>query len=245
MHGMFAAIFGVVHAVIYVPLYNALVYLIDVLPGHDVGFAIIILTIVVRIILLPLSRKAVDSQLKMRKVGPEVEELKQKHKDDRVKQNEAIMKLYKERGVSVSAQFWLLIIQLIILIPLYYVFARSGLPKVDTAILYPFVHAPESLNMLFLGLVNMAAPHNVVLAALVAISQYLYTRLSMGKRQDDSPVEATLSADMAKSFDMQARYIMPLMFGVIAYVLPAAAPLYYLTANLFMIGQELFAGRRF
>ena len=242
---MFSAIFGFLHTIIYVPLYNALVFFIDILPGHDVGFSIIILTIVVRIVLYPLSRKAVESQLAMKKVGPEVEKLKKQFKDDKLKQNEAIMKLYKERGVSVSASFWLLLVQLPILFSLYYMFARSGLPTVDASILYAFVHVPESVNMLFLGLVNMASPHNIVLAVLVAISQYLYTRLSMGKAQDDSPIEASLSKDMARSFDMQARYVMPLMFGVIAFILPAAAPLYYLTANVFMIAQEYLSGRRF
>jgi len=243
---MFSWILSVLHALIYAPLYNALVYLIDILPGHDVGFAVIILTIVVRIFLYPLSRKAVDSQLKMKQVGPEVEALKKKFKDDRVKQGEAIMALYKERGVSVSAQFWLLIVQLPILFSLYYMFAQSGLPHVNTDILYSFVHAPTGTpNMLFLGFIDMGAKHNIALAVLVAISQYLYTRLSMGKAQDDSPVEASLSTDMAKSFDMQARYVMPLMFGVIAYLWPAAAPLYYLTANIVMIGQEYVSGRRF
>ncbi len=242
---MFGAIVGFFHTVIYVPLYNALIFFIGHLPGHDVGFAVIILTIIVRIILYPVSRRAVESQLAMKKVGPEVEELKKKYKDDKTKQHEAIMKLYKERNVSISAGFWLLLVQIPILFSLYYMFARSGLPQVDSAILYPFVHAPDGVNMLFLGFVNMAAHQNIILAALVALSQYLYTRLSMGKRQDDSPVEASLSKDMARSFDLQARYMMPLMFGVIAYILPAAAPLYYLTANAFMIGQELVSGRRF
>ena len=242
---MFAGILGFLHAIIYAPLYNALVFLIDILPGHDVGFAVIILTVIVRIILYPLSRKAVESQLAMKKVGPEVEMLKKQFKDDRLKQNEAIMKLYKERGVSVSASFWLLLVQLPILFSLYYMFARSGLPTVDAGVLYAFVHVPAAVNMIFLGFLNMAASHNIALALLVAISQYLYTRLSMGKAQDDSPIEASLSKDMAKSFDMQARYVMPLMFGVIAYILPAAAPLYYLTANVVMITQEYLSGRRF
>ena len=150
-----------------------------------------------------------------------------------------------ERGVHPFAGFGLLLIQLPILFALYYIFARSGLPQIETGILYSFVHAPEVVNMAFLGFVNMAASHNAVLAALVAVSQWIYTRLSMGKTQDDSPIEASLSKDLAKSFDMQARYVMPLMFGVIAYILPAAASLFYFTSNVFMIGQEYFSGRRF
>jgi membrane protein insertase Oxa1/YidC/SpoIIIJ len=99
--------------------------------------------------------------------------------------------------------------------------------------------------MLFLGVVDMAAVHNIVLAALVALTQVAYTRLSMGKTQKDSPVEASLSSDLAKSFDFQARYVMPAMIGVIAYIVPAAASLYLVTANAVMIAQELISGRKF
>lgn len=242
---MWSAFIGFLHLTIYTPLYNGLVFFIDVIPGHDVGVAVIVLTILVRIVLIPLSKKVVESQLAMKKVGPEVEKLKKKYKNDKAEQSRAIMALYKERGVHPFAGFGLLLIQLPILFALYYIFAQSGLPKIETAILYPFVHAPSAVNMEFLGLINMAAPHNITLSVLVAISQYVQTRLSMGKTQDDSAVEASLSKDMARSFDIQARYVMPLMFGGIAYILPAAAPLYYLTQNLFMIGQEYLSGRRF
>lgn len=242
---MWHAFIGFLHTTIYVPLYNALVFLIDIIPWHDVGLAVIALTILVRIVLIPLSKKAVESQLAMKKVGPEVEALKKKYKSDRAEQGKAIMALYKERGVSISAGFWLLAVQMPVLIALYYVFAQSGLPKVDEALLYAFVSAPEAVNMFFLGFVDMGAAHNITLAILVAISQFLSTRLSMGKKQSDSPIEASLSSDMARSFDVQARYVMPLMFGGIAYILPAAAPLYYLTQNIFMIAQEYVSGRRF
>jgi membrane protein insertase Oxa1/YidC/SpoIIIJ len=89
--------------------------------------------------------------------------------------------------------------------------------------------------------------HSVLLAALAAISQFVYTRLSMGPAatKDPSPVESSLSGDMAKSFDMQARYVLPVMIGVIAYTVAAAAPLYWLTSNIFMICQEYLSGRRF
>jgi len=242
---MWNAFIGFLHTTVYTPLYNGLVYFIDVIPGHDVGIAVIVLTILVRIVLIPLSKKAVDSQLAMKKVGPEVEVLKKKYKNDRAEQSKAIMALYKERGIHPFAAFGLLLAQLPILFALYYIFAQSGLPKIEVDILYPFVNVPEVVNMEFLGFVDMAAAHNIVLAVLVAASQWVYTRLSMGKKQDDSPIEASLSKDLAKSFDLQARYVMPLMFGVIAYILPAAASLFYFTANLFMIGQEYLSGRRF
>jgi YidC/Oxa1 family membrane protein insertase len=242
---MISAISFAFHAAIYQPLYNALVFLIGVAPSHDVGLAVIALTIIVRFILYPLSRRAIESQLAMKKVAPEVEVIKAKYKKNSTEANQAIFALYKERDVHPFAGFGLTLIQLPILFALYWVFSRGGLPQVNPAELYAFVHVPTSVNMHFLGLINMSMPHNIVLAVLVALSQFAYTRLSMGRTEHDSPVEASLSGDMAKSFEFQARYVMPLMFGVIAYVVAAAAPLYWLTANVFMIAQEYFAGRRF
>jgi len=238
-------ILNVLHAVVYEPLYNALIFLVDHVPGHDVGIAVILLTIVVRLILYPLSRRAVESQLAMKKVAPDVEALKKKYKDDAAEQNKAIFALYKERGVHPFAGAGLMLIQLPVLFSLYYMFVHGGLPTINADMLYAFVHAPATVNMHFLGFIDIGAAHNIVLAALVAVTQLLYTRLSMGKTQDDSPVEASMSADLAKSFDFQARYVMPLMFGVIAYFIPAAAPLYLVTANVFMIAQEFWSGRRF
>ncbi|HEY4527041.1 MAG TPA: YidC/Oxa1 family membrane protein insertase [Candidatus Paceibacterota bacterium] len=227
----------------YEPLYNVLVFIVDKVPGHDAGIAVILLTIIVRIILFPLAKRTVDSQIAMKKVAPEVEALKKKYKDNPTEQSKAIFALYKERGIHPLAGIGLLLLQLPVLISLYYMFLH-GLPTIQTDLLYSFVQAPETVDMLFLGM-DMAAAHNLLLAVLLAISQFVYSRLSMGKSQNDSPVEASLSKDLARSFDFQARYVMPLIIGGVGYFFPAVAALYLLTANIFMIGQEFLSGRRF
>jgi YidC/Oxa1 family membrane protein insertase len=240
---MISAVF---HAVVYNPLYNGLVFLVDIIPTHDVGLAVIGLTIIARFILFPLSKRAVQAQMAMKQIAPEVEELKKKHKDDREKQSRAIFDLYKERGIHPFAGFALVLLQFPILIGLYFVFAHGGLPSVDTSILYSFVQAPPVVNMDFLGLINMSE-RSILLAVLAAVTQYIYTRLSMGPpaSKDPSPVESSLSGDLAKSFDLQARYILPLMIGGIAFSIVSAAPLYWTTSNIFMIVQEYLSGRRF
>lgn len=240
---MISAVF---HTVIYVPLYNGLVFLVDIIPTHDVGVAVILLTIVVRFILFPLSKRAVQAQMAMKEVAPEVEELKTKFKDDREAQSRAIFALYKERGIHPFAGFALVLLQFPILIGLYWVFAHAGLPNVDASILYPYVHAPSQVNMDFLGLISMSG-RSIVLAVLAAATQFVYTRLSMGPAatKDPSPVESSLSGDLAKSFDIQARYVLPVMIGAIGFSIAAAAPLYWTTSNIFMIIQEYLSGRRF
>lgn len=241
---MISALF---HAIVYNPIYNALVYFVDILPSHDVGLAVIIVTIVVRVVLYPLSQRAIVAQMKMKEVAPEIDALKVKLKDKPDELGRAIFALYRERGVHPFSGFLVLLIQLPILLGLYFVFARGGLPSVNADILYSFVAIPTSVNMEFLGAIDMGR-HSLILAVLAMVTQFVYTRLSMGPRGSQTPVEAveaSFSRDLAKSMDLQMRYLLPLMVGVIGYTIVAAAPLYWIVGNLFMIGQELLAGRRF
>jgi YidC/Oxa1 family membrane protein insertase len=231
-------------AIIYNPLYNGLVYLVGIIPTHDVGIAVILLTIVVRIIVYPLSRRAVQAQLDMKKIAPEVSQLRNKYKNDKQGESKAIFALYKERNIHPFASFLLVLVQFPVLIGLYWVFSRGGLPIVVASKLYSFVHVPSAINMEFLGIQNMAG-HSIVLAFLAAVTQFIYTRLSMGPRGVKTATEASFSDDMAKSMDVQARYVLPAVIGVIAYTVVAAAPLYWVTSNSFMILQEYLAGRRF
>ncbi|HVU75466.1 MAG TPA: YidC/Oxa1 family membrane protein insertase [Candidatus Paceibacterota bacterium] len=234
---------SVFHAVVYNPIYNGLVFFVGHLPTHDVGIAVVIVTVIVRAILFPLSRTAIKTQIKMKEIAPEVEEIKKKYKTSE-EQGRATLALYKERGVRPFAGFFLTLIQLPILLGLYWVFARGGLPAINEAILYPFVHIPAAVNMEFLGLIDMSKP-SILLGILAGIAQFFYTRLSMGPRGQLSATEATLSSDMAKSFDLQARYMLPAMVAVFGVFIASAAPLYWLAGNIFMICQELFTGRRF
>jgi YidC/Oxa1 family membrane protein insertase len=238
---MIATIFN---EVIYNPLYNGLVYLVGIIPMHDVGIAVVLLTIVVRIIVYPLSRRAIQAQLDMKKVAPEVTKIRDMFKDDKQGESKAIFALYKERGIHPFASFLLILVQFPILIGLYWVFSRGGLPTIDVSRLYSFVHVPPAIDMMFLGIQNMAG-HSIVLAFLAALTQFAYTRLSMGPRGIKTATEASFSDDMAKSLDVQARFVLPAIIGVVAYFAVAAAPLYWVTSNSFMILQEYIAGRRF
>jgi len=236
---------SVFHTIIYDPLYNGLVFLVGVVPSHDVGLAVIGLTIVVRVVLFPLSRRAIEAQVAMKKIAPEVEKLKEKYKDSREEQGKAIFALYRERGVRPFASFGLLLAQLPVLFALYWIFALGGLPEINVSLLYSFVSASPEVNMHFLGVLDMAG-HSIVLGILAAATQFVYTRLSMGPREKKPTTPGgSFSADLARSFDLQARYVLPAAFIFLSFIIPNAAMLYLVTSNLFMVGQELFSGRRF
>jgi len=234
------------NTLVYEPLYNGLVFLVGVVPAHDVGIAVIVLTIAVRIVLFPLSKRAIATQIQMKQIAPQVEALKEKYKDRREEQGRAILALYREHGVRPFASFALLLVQLPILIGLYWVFSHGGLPEVNASGLYSYVPLPETVDMIFLGIAMDG--HSIILAFLTGATQFLYTRLSMGRRLPtpaSKPGGPSFSVDMARSFDLQVRYILPVTIAVISYYVVAAAPLYWATSNLFMIGQEYLMGRRF
>ncbi len=234
------------HEFVFLPLYNGLIFLVDMVPGHDVGIAVIALTVIVRILLIPLSRKAVQAQMVAKQIAPEIEEIKKKHAKDKEAQGKAIFALYRERGIHPFAGLGLVLLQFPVLVGLYWVFSHGGLPAVDASQLYSFVNPPAFLQMNFLGVIPMDGK-SIVLAFTAMVSQLVYTRLSMGapSPKPSTPVEASLSEDLARSFDTQARYVLPVFIGVISYYVAAAAPLYWTTSNIFMIAQEYVSGKRF
>lgn len=101
------------------PIFNLLVLIYNILPGHNFGLAIIIFTIVVRLLLWPLVKKQLHQTKLMRKLQPELKRIKQAAKGNRQKESMMMMELYKERGVNPFSSFGVLLLQLPILIGLY------------------------------------------------------------------------------------------------------------------------------
>ena len=124
---------------LYEPLYNTLIFLIGVLPGHSVGLAIILLTIGVKLFILPLTHKSTKSQAKMKKIEPEAQKLRDKHKNNKQEQAKQIMELYKKHGVNPFSSCLLMLVQFPIIIALYWVFYKGFNGGVDPTLLYSFV----------------------------------------------------------------------------------------------------------
>ena len=226
----------------YNPLYNGLVFLISSVPLADVGIAIIVLTVSVKLLLFPLSRKAVRTQLIMKELEPELKTLKEKYKNDKQQQARKVMDLYKEKGVNPFSGIALIFIQIPIILALYWVFFRGGLPEVNEELLYSFVSVPKTVNMIFIGLIDMSGK-SMVLAALAGITQYFQIKLTLPPLKDRTN-NPTLKEDMARSFQLQMRYILPVFVLVFSYIISAAVALYWLTSNIFAIGQEIVVRRK-
>lgn len=235
------------HNIIYQPLYNGLIFLMDVIPWADAGIAIIIFTVIVKLILFPLSKKAVTTQLKMKKVEPELAEIRKKYKEDKTEQARKTMELYRANKINPFMSILLILIQLPIIFGLYRIFL-VGLPQVDGSLLYSFVKIPEMININFLGLIDISGK-SFILALLAGISTYIQIKLSVpmqNKPQDPSKEltrEEKFRADFAKSMNTQMKFMLPALAFVVSWTISGAIALYWITSNLFTIGQELVIRR--
>ena len=231
---------GLFTLVIKGPLYNALVAIVDVVPGGDVGVAIVLLTVAIKLILLPLSVSAIKSQIAMREIDPELKRLKVEFKDKPEELGRRTMALFKEKKVNPLATIAVLFVQIPIVLGLYRVFLFEGHGGTfDPSLLYSFISVPQHASFVFLGLIALTGK-SMVLAVIVAVSQFLYARVLTPPAPGE---KGSFQGDLARSMHVQMRYVFPVVMGFIAYVVPAAVGLYFVVSNIFALGQELAVKR--
>jgi len=164
------------HIALTQPLLNLLVWLHNVIPGNDIGWAIIAITALVRLVLYPSFRKQIRFQHEMQKFQPELNKIRAKYKDDKEGQAKATMDFYKENKINPLSSCLPMIVQLIILIPLYRVFL-SSLNGADIAgKLYSFVADPGTINTVFLGIVDLSQ-RSIVLALIAGALQFVQSKM--------------------------------------------------------------------
>jgi YidC/Oxa1 family membrane protein insertase len=223
------------HTVVYLPIYNLLVFLLDIVPGGDLGLAVIGATIVVKIVLLPLSLSAVRTQRAMKLLEPELKELKEKYKDDKEAHARETFALYKKNDVKPFASILMLFVQLPILFGLYFVTQHAA--QVDPALLYPFVHMPAVVSPLFLGIFALTGT-GLVLALAAAATQLLQAWYMIPVPPKSTSATPSMQEEFGRAVSLQARFVFPLLIGFIAFSSGVLA-LYFIASNLFMVVQEL------
>jgi YidC/Oxa1 family membrane protein insertase len=225
---------------LYKPLYNLLVWLIDVLPNADIGFALIILTVAVKIILLPLSKKAIKTQLLMKDLEVPLKELREKYKDNNQELAQKTLELYKTKGINPFAGIFLVLIQLPVVIALYMVFAKTGLPTINTDLLYSFIEAPLTIQTTFLGFIDLISHKSIIIALFVLITQSIQIRLSLPKQDSSSIPEGQFAQEFMKGLHFQMKYILPVITAIAAYSIISVVGLYWIVGNIFAIAQEIY-----
>jgi YidC/Oxa1 family membrane protein insertase len=229
------------HTTIYLPLYNALVYILSLGSWLDMGIAVIILTVFVRLLLAPFSLKAARTQHIMRGLTEDLALIKEKYKDDREKQGREMLDLYKRHKINPFSGILTLFIQIPVILGLYFVFLNGGLPEIETDLLYSFVHTPFfTIETHFLGMIDMLGK-SIPLALLAGITQHIHTRYAFPlpeKKKEGS--ENSFQEDLMKSMRFQMLYILPIIVVFVGYIATASVALYWVVSNVFSLLQEWY-----
>lgn len=219
--------------IIYRPLLNLLVGLYNTLPGHDIGVAIILVTILIRILVAPLMHKQLKGQRVMNELQPKLNELREKHKGNREAQAKATMDLYREHKINPLASCLPLLIQLPILIALYQVFNKAL--KGNLSGLYSFVTNPGTIDPYMFGIINLAAP-SIVFAIIAGALQFWQSKQITSQTKSNDPT--------AKAMAVQTTYVLPLITVFFAWTLPAGLPLYWIVTTALVIAQQYYIMRK-
>lgn len=242
------------HTYIFLPLYNGLIGIMDALPWADVGVAVIVFTVIVKLILFPLSKSSLLTQVRMKEIEPEANKIKAQYATDRQAQTLKVMELYKAKGIKPFSGVLLLIIQLPILLALISVFYKI-IPSIHPEYLYSFVSLPDITSKIhFLGLIDLTQK-SLILALITGVVQFFQLHYSLASRQP-AGVQASATPgtmDMASSMTKQMKYFLPILaFASTYWIIPAQFPqaasviaIYWTVSTLFTLGQELYIRKKY
>ncbi|MFB6212793.1 MAG: YidC/Oxa1 family membrane protein insertase [Candidatus Magasanikbacteria bacterium] len=224
---MFSFIVEAYNFLFYNPIFEALVFIYQNLSFSSLGFSILILTVGIRIILFPLFYKSAKSQAIMKKIRPKIKAIKEEYKDNKEKQAEKLMELYKKYGFNPFSSFLVLLIQLPVFIALFRIFRNSDLLTETFS------------NLTFLGVINLTSS-SIILALGVAVIQYFQSKVSLSN--DDSSNNSD-SSPMA-GFQSKLKYILPPISFMVLVNLPSALALYWGTSTIFSLGQQVYIKKK-
>lgn len=228
------------HTAFYNPIYNVLVALVALVPSSDVGIAIIILTIIIRLVLLPFSLSAARTQRAMKLIEPKIKVLKETHKGDKEKEAVETLALYRSAKVNPFGSILIALIQIPILLALYWVFTYEPFPAINLARLYAFTPLPHTVSLEFLGLISVASK-SIFLAVFAGLTQLLQAHMTLTGTMKPAPNE--VQGDFQKVIGMQLKYVFPFLIGIISYTTSGAVALYFITTNLVGSAQEWYVHR--
>ena len=235
---MFSSLF---HSIIYQPLFNVLIFLYNIIPGHDFGVAIVVITALVRLVLWPISNKSIRAQKSMQNLQPKINALREQYKDDKQKMAQATMELYKQEKINPFASCLPLIIQLPILIGFYWVL-RAGLKSQNFEILYPFISNPGTIKTLAFGFLDLSKA-NIILAVLAGAAQFWQTKM-LPMQPPVIKSEGSKDESMTAMMNKQMMYMMPIMTIFIGATIPAGLTLYWLVTTLLTVLQQIIVFKK-
>ncbi len=225
--------------IFYQPILNLLVYLYNTVSFHDLGLAIIFLTVILKLLLWPLGRSAIKSQKSLQDLQPKIDELKKKY-TDKAELSKATMDLYKDNKVNPFSSCLPLLIQLPFLIAVYRVFQDGVNNKLGYV--YSFIVRPETINLISFGFLDLGKP-NIPLAVLAGLAQFWQAKMMITKKPAIK-TEGSKDENMAAIMNKQMLYFMPAITIFIGISLPGGLTLYWFVLTLVTVLQQLLTFRK-
>ncbi|TSC60858.1 MAG: preprotein translocase subunit YidC [Candidatus Peregrinibacteria bacterium Greene0416_62] len=241
------------------PLLNLLVFIASIVPGYNLGVAIIILTIIVKLLLFIPTQHGLEGQKKLQAIQPKIEEVRKRFTGNQQKINEETMKLWKEHKVNPFQSLLPVFIQFPILIGLFYAVRDGSHLALSTHLLYgSYKDLPWTFGTMFLGM-DLLKPSVYILPPLLVAMQFFQMKLSfaMAKKKADARAEKQKAEKVPEGpkgekmplnqQELQQKmmlYILPFMIGFFAIKFPAAVSLYWGVSTVFAIGQQIVVNRK-
>jgi len=220
------------------PILNVLIALSHLLSG-EFGLAIIALTIIVRLLSWPLTKRQLNSTKALQNMQPKIQELQKKYGKNKQKLQQEMMKLYKEAGVNPLGCIWPMLVQLPIWIALYQAILKALATTPENLLdlahrLYSWdiVNQAIPLSSMFLGF-DLGSTNNFILAIIVGGTMWVQQKMTQAPAVD--PRQQSTSRMML--------LMMPLMFGFITLMVPSGLALYWTVSNIIgIVTQYIMAG---
>jgi len=227
--------------IFYIPLFNLLVWLYNVLPWPDLGLAIILITIIIKIILYPLNKKAIVSQKALQDLQPKIEEIRKKHSQNKEAQARATIELYKQEKINPASSCLPILVQLPFLIAVYHIF-RTALTNGSLDLLYPFIQNPGELKTIAFGFLELSKK-SIWLALLAGLAQFWQGKMLVTKRPVIKSPESK-DENLAAIMNKQMVYVMPIFTVFIGVSFPAGLTLYWFVNTLLTGLQQMLVFKK-
>ncbi|MBM3204574.1 membrane protein insertase YidC [Candidatus Uhrbacteria bacterium] len=241
---MFSAISHIYTVALLQPILNLLIWLYNLIPGQDLGWAIIVLTLLIKLVLYPFTVAQIKQQRALQSLQPKIDEIRKRLNDNKEEQAKELMALYAKEKVNPAASCLPLLIQLPILIALYQALSIS-LGSNELNLLYTFIAHPSFINTKFLGLLDLTRP-SYMLAVAAALIQFVQSKQMLkppAATITPPPAEVAQSPgakdeSLATTMNKQMMYMMPVVTGIIGFTLPGGLTLYWFVMSLLTILQQ-------
>jgi YidC/Oxa1 family membrane protein insertase len=241
------------HSLFTTPIVNVIVLFYKLLLAINVpyalGFAVIVMTIVMKLLLYPLMSAQIKSAKKMQDLAPDLAKIKDKYKKDKTRQQQEMMKLYKEKNINPASGCLPVLLQFPILIGLYQALTKlitiespDAIEKINSTLYSSFLHLDKAWTADFFGIslshspssMFASAPWIVIVPLITALTQFILSKMMMSA----NPQPKKDKDDFQSAIQTQSLFIFPIMIGWFSFTLPFGLSLYWNTFTIFGILQQ-------